>query len=411
MGGVMSSILEEEGRRLSGILTDEDFSKPELEKFYGLMRNLAEKTHYTDYEVPSFEPVRAGILKNLRIVEPIVEFTEEEIINIAIRLAPPKIRENLASNVPYFPVGFSFSIYEVGHFRVLLSKIKLGLILTIRRLSYVIPDWNLIGIPDYVKEAFLQGAGIVDECTGTTISGGQRGGLILVTGTMGSGKTTTINSMLKLIADSIPVVILTIENPIEYVHFNSRGIFKQMEVGSDVDTQEEALYHVLRSNCAVISLGEVRNAKELKMLINASEYGCLTTTSFHVPNAVAALERISAELNDDVAIRVLAETLIGVLNQKLLFLDEKDSPSGKPEFFLLCEWLPVNRIKPVKEFLIERKFGELKKGLEEGRWAGSGAVSMEQSLDLLLQSGRIGDNHEIFQRLRYTTGHNYDIYG
>ena len=376
------------------IFEEKDFinSTTTLKKFFEMIRNLS-STHYTDIEILSDEFVRGGILKNIRIIEPPIKFSFQEIIELIKFLCySVKDNGNLKHQSIEPPLSFSFSIKGYGHFRTQVLRERRGIIMTLRRLSYVIPDYDLIGVPEYLKEAFLRGIGAMEtKDKEVIVSGGQRGGLILVTGPMGSGKTTTIASMLKYVADNVPMVILTIEDPIEYVHTNSQGIFKQLEVPTHIPSHEEALYHALRSNAGVIFLGEVRSTDELKKLLTASEYGTLTVTTFHVPDSVGAIERIAYELNSDISRKLLASALIGVLNQRLIYTT--DSETNKPSFHLVCEWLPVNlrmsgaSVSAVQEFIIEQKFAEIRKGLEKGIWREFGAISLEDSIRELCAKG------------------------
>lgn len=349
-------------------------------KFFTLIKGISD-THYTDIEIQSDEFVRGGILKNIRIVEPPVKFSFQEIVELVKFLHNGNNKQELK-----LPLSFSFSVKGFGHYRVQVLRERHGIIMTLRRLSYVIPDYDVIGVPEYLVSAVLKSIGAKKnpETGEVTISGGQRGGLILVTGPMGSGKTTTIASVLKFVGDNIPMVILTIEDPIEYVHSNARGLFKQLEVPTHVDSQEGALYHALRSNAGIIFLGEVRSSEELKKLLTASEYGTLTMTSFHVPDCVGAIERIAYELDSKVTRKLLASTLIGVVNQRLIYTV---GDSGKPDFYLVCEWLPVNTVPAIQEFIEEQKFSEIRQGMARNTWASAGAVSLEDSLRELRVKG------------------------
>lgn len=386
------------------VLSDDAFTTPALKKFLGLMKEISANHYYTDIELLANDYVRAGILKSMKIMDSRMKFTESELNEALFCITPAKYKSD--GKIKYFPLSYSFSIKNSGHFRTMLMKTRMGTLLTLRRLSYIIPDWDVLGIPEFIKTIFLKSSGVVDEKTGAVISGGMKGGLILVTGPMGSGKTTTVASMLKLISDSVPSKMLTIEDPIEYVHFNAMGMVTQLEVGTHVDTQEEALYHSLRSNASLIFVGETRSPKELQMLLRAAEVGCLTVTSYHVPDAVSAMERMAYELNSEVARKVLASVLIGVLNQRLFFSET----NGKPQFNLICEWLPVCSVKPVREFLIEQKFQEIRHGMEKKLWSNAGAMSFDMSIKQLVDAGKI-DSRDLVNKFRYSTGPQYEIYG
>lgn len=390
------------------IINDEEIlALPAVQKIYDFIADqLDSNSAFTDIEISADSFVRVGLLKNLRIPEKKLKLSGDEIDEFVYSTAPDRYKGS-EGKLRFYPVRYSFTFNNVGHFRTLVMQTRTGVLVTLRKLSYTIPDYNILGIPPYVRDIFLRGVG-VDSSSLSFIPGGMKGGLILITGPMGSGKTTTAASMLKLILDSVPYKVLTIEDPIEYVMFPSLGTVTQLEVGTHIDSQEDGLYHALGgSNASVIFLGETRSVRELQLLLRAAEVGCLTVTSYHVPDAVSAIERMCNELQNEVSIKVLSSVLIGVLNQRLFYAEDS---TGKMCFNLVCEWLPVNSLKPVREFIVAGKFAEIRHGLANRHWTSHGAESFEMAIKKLIETGKI-TSRDLINKFRYSTGNVYEIYG
>lgn len=146
-------------------------------------------------------------------------------------------------------------------------------------------------------------------------------GLILVTGPTGAGKTTTLNYMINLMNLERRSKIITIEDPIEFVHDNNRAIIIQHEVLTDVKSFRSALVHTLRQDPDVIVIGELRDHETISTALAAAETGHLVLATLHSPNAVQAFERILGVFEGNAQRQVilqLANTLQGVLVQELL---------------------------------------------------------------------------------------------
>ena len=146
-------------------------------------------------------------------------------------------------------------------------------------------------------------------------------GLILVTGPTGVGKTTTLNFMIDLINRNRRAKIVTIEDPVEFVHENLRSIIVQQEVGTDVRSFREALVHVLRQDPDVIVIGEMRDLETIETALIAAETGHLVLATLHTPDTVQTIQRIYSVFPGDqqnAIIIQLASTLQAALAQKLL---------------------------------------------------------------------------------------------
>ncbi|HUJ09571.1 MAG TPA: PilT/PilU family type 4a pilus ATPase [Verrucomicrobiae bacterium] len=146
-------------------------------------------------------------------------------------------------------------------------------------------------------------------------------GLVLITGPTGSGKTTTLNYMVDLINSERRCKVITIEDPIEFVHQNRRAIIIQQEVLTDTQSFHRALIHVLRQDPDVIVVGELRDPDSIATALTAAETGHLVLATLHSPNTAHALERITGVYEGSMQRQViiqLANVLQGIIAQDLL---------------------------------------------------------------------------------------------
>lgn len=149
----------------------------------------------------------------------------------------------------------------------------------------------------------------------------RQNGLVLITGPTGSGKTTTLNYLVDLINSERRCKIVTIEDPIEFVHQNKRAIVVQQEVLTDVRSFNRALIHVLRQDPDVIVVGEMRDHEAISTALTAAETGHLVLATMHSPNVSNALERIIGVFEGSAQRQIILQTanaLQGILSQDLL---------------------------------------------------------------------------------------------
>jgi twitching motility protein PilT len=149
----------------------------------------------------------------------------------------------------------------------------------------------------------------------------KRNGLVLITGPTGAGKTTTLNYLVDLINEERRCKIVTIEDPIEFVHQNKRAIVVQQEVLTDTHSFNRALIHVLRQDPDVIVVGEMREHEAISTALTAAETGHLVLATLHSPNVANALERVVGVYEGNAQRQIilqLANALQGILAQDLL---------------------------------------------------------------------------------------------
>jgi twitching motility protein PilT len=174
-------------------------------------------------------------------------------------------------------IDFAYSVPGVGRFRcnVFVQRGSLGIVF--RVIPTRIPSVEELHLPDIIKKIAMETRG-----------------LILVTGTTGSGKTTTLAAMIDLINSNRTSHILTIEDPIEYTHRDKRSIVNQREIGSDTDSFNKALRQALRQDPDVILVGEMRDFETIQTALVAAETGHLVLSTLHTTDATETVNRIIA---------------------------------------------------------------------------------------------------------------------
>jgi len=190
-------------------------------------------------------------------------------------------------------------------------------------------------------------------------------GIVLVTGPTGAGKTTTLNYMVDLINSERRCKIVSIEDPIEFVHENKRAIVVQQEVLSDVRSFNRALVHVLRQDPDVIVVGEMRDHETISTALTAAETGHLVLATMHSPNASHALERILGVFDGNAQRQIvlqLANAMQGIIAQDLL------PAADRTRRVLAFELIVANGA--VRNLIRENQVHQLENTIQTGRREG-----------------------------------------
>jgi twitching motility protein PilT len=201
-------------------------------------------------------------------------------------------------------LDFSYGNAELGSFRVNIYRQRGSTGLAMRVVSKLIPSLDSLGLPETVSTLARRSQG-----------------LILVTGPAGSGKSTTIAAMIDLINEERACHIVTLEDPIEYLHTNKKSIINQREIGRDSRSFPGALRAALRQDPDVIMVGEMRDLETISIAITAAETGHLVLATLHTASAPQTVERIIDAFppNQQQQVRIqLSSTLAGVISQRLL---------------------------------------------------------------------------------------------
>lgn len=201
-------------------------------------------------------------------------------------------------------LDLAYSLPGLGRFRVNVFYQRGSVGAAIRLLNTKIPTLEELGLPSVVGE-------LAD----------QSHGLVLVTGPTGSGKSTTLAAMIDRINQRRSCHIITLEDPIEYLHQHKKSIVNQREIGSDSPSFASALRAALRQDPDVILVGEMRDLETMATAITAAETGHLVLTTLHTSSAVQSIDRIIDVFppHQQAQVRIqLADTLVGVITQQLL---------------------------------------------------------------------------------------------
>ncbi len=197
-------------------------------------------------------------------------------------------------------------------------------------------------------------------------------GLTLVTGTTGSGKSTTLAAMIDLINTNYDVKIITVEDPIEYMHGEKRALISQIEVGSDSVSFDQALRQALRQDPDVILIGELRDIDTLRMALRAADTGHQVFATVHASRAAQTIERIIAMFpvaEHKVLLSQLAHSLEAIISQRLVVM--REGGGRRPAIEIL-------RGGPVTEkYIMEGKLNELAEYIQSGE---SGMQTFDQHL-------------------------------
>lgn len=198
----------------------------------------------------------------------------------------------------------SYSLSDTARFRVNIFSQRGNHSVVLRKLNTQIPTLESLGMPSVFHEAAKE-----------------KTGLVLVTGATGSGKTTTLAAILNEINDNRSVHVITLEDPVEYVHPQKRATFNQRELGIDFDTFSHGLRAALRQAPKVILVGEMRDRQTVEIGLTAAETGHLVLASLHTIDAGQTINRIvgmfETEEHEQVRVR-LADTLRWVISQRLV---------------------------------------------------------------------------------------------
>jgi twitching motility protein PilT len=225
------------------------------------------------------------------------EDTEE----IILPIVPPRAREVLNSKGE---ADFSYSIPGTGRFRVNVFKQRGSFACAIRIISREIPRPEDLGIPYPVVELTRK-----------------KRGLVLVTGPTGSGKSTTLASLIDIINTYYNCHIITLEDPIEYLHRHKKSVVNQREIGIDSLSFQSALRVALREDPDVILVGEMRDYETIEIAVTAAETGHLVFSTLHTIGAVNTVDRIIDVFppHQQQQIRVqLANVMEGIISQQLI---------------------------------------------------------------------------------------------
>jgi len=243
------------------------------------------------------------LLRNLGDLIPIKyrDLTDQELESLIAEILNPQQKTDFDNGQD---IDFAYQGDDVGRFRVSLFRKVSGVGAAFRLVNTDVPSLHELGMPPIVEK-------FIDA----------HQGLVLVTGATGTGKSTTLASMLDLLNRNRRLNIITLEDPIEYIHHSQKSLVVQREVGTHVDTFANGLRAALREDPDVILVGELRDPETITMAMTAAETGHLVLGTLHTTSATKTLDRIiDATPTEQKAqtTNFLAQHLQGVISQKLV---------------------------------------------------------------------------------------------
>ncbi|MFH1854157.1 MAG: PilT/PilU family type 4a pilus ATPase [Candidatus Omnitrophota bacterium] len=242
-------------------------------------------------------------------------------------------------------IVLSFGVKDIGRFRATLFQQKGTLAIVIRSINIHIPDFKELNLPSKVLEELCN----------------EKRGLVLITGTTGSGKSTTVASMLEHINKNKAKHIITLEDPIEFIYEDKKSIISQREIKIDTDSFQSALEFIMLQSPDIIFIGDIRNSEVMSTALTAAETGQLVIANLHTINTTHTVERIVNffQPHQHAEIRMRLSLLLkGVLSLRLMPL--KDASGRIPA----CEVLVST--PTIAELIREGKIDEIEYYIKDG---------------------------------------------
>lgn len=314
--------------------------------------------------------IKAGDVFRARIDGKLVPLTKqaltpEQTKSIALRLIANEDDRARIDNINDYDC--SWGAPGIGRFRVTILRQRSSFMIVMRVIPFAVPSLERLAVPDVL----------------TQIAEAKRG-MVLVTGVTGSGKSTTMAALVNHINEHHHKHIVTLENPIEFLHRDLQSSVTQREIGVDTESFQVGLRAALRQDPDVVLIGEMRDAETIDTAMKAAETGHLLLSTVHTPDAQSTVLRILAmfplEEQDVVRVR-LAESLHAVISQRLL--PRKDG-NGRVAALEIMIVTPT-----IRDVMLDRdRVGEIRDFIAAGR-AQYGMQTFDQHLEQLVQDDTI----------------------
>lgn len=257
------------------------------------------------------------------------------------------------------------TIPDLVRFRVNIHQQRGSIGVVMRLIPLEVPTIDDLGLPEVLKELCKR-----------------QQGLILVTGPTGCGKSTTLAAMLDEINSKQPVHIVTIEDPLEYIHRDKRGIVTQREVGIDTEDFHAALKTVLRQAPNIILIGEMRDVETMHAAMQAAETGHLVFSTVHTRSAAETVERVlnmfPPHEKEQISLR-MSQSLQGVVSQKLVRTADGSRRIAAMEIMVVTP--------TIQKYIEEARISQMYEAISEGEFWGM--QTMNQVLDRYYKQGLI----------------------
>ena len=299
---------------------------------------------------------------------------EDKMMELFVKEILEKNRRKMAEFEELGETDTSYSLPGVARFRVNVYKQRNSVGMAFRVVPFDVPPFESLNLPEVMRRVILENTK----------------GFILVTGPTGSGKSTTLASLINIINKTRDSVIVTIEDPIEYLLRDEKSFIVQREVGIDTSSFARGLRAALREDPDVIMVGEIRDSETAQICLQAAETGHLVLSTLHTLDAKETINRLIGMFNLEVReqIRIqLAETLVAIFSQRLL--PRADGKGVIPAVEVLINTASI------KECILDpTKFDEIPTLMEKGKSV-YGMQTFDQHLEELYRKGLIDYNTAI----------------
>ncbi|MFC1639908.1 type IV pilus twitching motility protein PilT [Gemmatimonadota bacterium] len=293
--------------------------------------------------------IKAGDVFRARIdgeLKPLTKqrLTPEQTKSIALKLIPSEEDRKLVDQIKDYDC--SWGAPGIGRFRVNILRQRSSFMIVMRVIPFEVPTLDKLNLPRVIGD----------------IAEAERG-MILVTGVTGSGKSSTMASMINHINTAMNKHIVTLENPIEFLHRDLKSSVTQREIGADTDSFKIGLRAALRQDPDVVLIGEMRDVETVDTAMKAAETGHVLISTLHTPDASTTIARIVAMFapeEQDIARSRLADSLQAVISQRLL---QRADENGR------CPALEIMICTPaIRDLIRDRsRVGEIKDYIADGR--------------------------------------------
>lgn len=295
--------------------------------------------------------------------------TEEDLDFIIKTIAPEHLKDRISR---FFDIDFSYEIAHFSRFRVNLSHQLAKSAIVLRVIPYRIKAFEELGLPKTLED-FAE----------------YNNGLVLVTGPTGSGKSTTIASLIDHINEKYAKHIITIEDPVEFIYTNKKSIISQRQLLIDTPSFTDGIKYALRQDPDVIFIGEIRDKETVEAALNAAETGHMVVSTIHTNDAVQTVSRIVNffEPNErDYVRQQLSATLRGTIAQKLVPTVDGDSRLPAPEVLVVTP--------PVIDFIADGELERVYELVKTGSY--NNMITMNMSLYKLYSEGKISKETALY---------------
>lgn len=336
-----------------------------MEMFHRILKTAVEGGA-SDVHLKINTPVIFRLNRQLIAIE--CPFPAEDWMNQVVEAITPKhLKQKLQEQRE---IDFSYYVPAIGRFRTNLFQQRGQWCLAMRYVKTIVPSFEELGLLDQIKRIAESPRGIV-----------------LVAGSTGSGKSTTLAAMVEHINANFKKHLITMEDPIEYVFEDNQCVIEQREVGLDTLSFHHALKHVLRQDPDIIMIGEMRDALSFTAAMSAADTGHLVLSTLHTTNAAQSISRIldffKAEEREQIR-RQLAGTLQAVICQRMV-----TAVTGKvtPALEILIN------TPTVRKLIEENRLDKLPAAIETGN--DDGMINFNQSLFNLVKAGKVSEKEAL----------------